>query len=431
MAKVATIKEAFSSLLQCSICLDSVEEPKLCARCGSCFCRSCVEFWLRQHGTCPNCRGIMRPDGLGCGRLIEQLKAICRSEENCEDRCEEHGEKKTYFDEDEGDCVCAECAVLSASRRGHRFRKVGQISEQLQGEVEGELRNIQEILTDWSLTMRELSDDSDSKVAAHIASVKSFSEKTVYEMERAGYSARDFAEVVEKRIQLYGAEANDYADRVLSTIKRCTESKVHEAVGVIRKELKDLTGEIMAESRDCVSEMEQEINNQAMEKLFSYATKYVTVLLPTQATAQTRRSFVSESLSERGLDWKISVRYCGLDGPSNTTSKTCIGIFLMLEKAAFNVGDVEFEYNIHLLHPDGVRRLSYHGTATFRRGDSWGRNHFTSLQELLDLEFLRPSGSTAEAPLKICFSVRPSDLVERFRLQEAYIDYLHTKDRRK
>lgn len=67
-------KDSLSDMFRCMICLEHVNDPRLCPGCGVCFCRKCVERWLQTHRTCPCCRVPVVVGSLASGRLIEEVR---------------------------------------------------------------------------------------------------------------------------------------------------------------------------------------------------------------------------------------------------------------------------------------------------------------------------------------------------------------------
>ena len=46
-----------SSAPTCSICLEPLNNDNVqCCSCGHCFHAKCIQKWLKNHDTCPNCR---------------------------------------------------------------------------------------------------------------------------------------------------------------------------------------------------------------------------------------------------------------------------------------------------------------------------------------------------------------------------------------
>jgi hypothetical protein len=51
-----TTQSQTRSTTECSICLEHVTGNKIITRCKHEFHKSCLERWMEEHATCPNCR---------------------------------------------------------------------------------------------------------------------------------------------------------------------------------------------------------------------------------------------------------------------------------------------------------------------------------------------------------------------------------------
>ena len=50
--------------IQCLICLKELENPVGCKYCHKPFCKICIDKWLEDAKSCPNCRANIAVDGL-------------------------------------------------------------------------------------------------------------------------------------------------------------------------------------------------------------------------------------------------------------------------------------------------------------------------------------------------------------------------------
>jgi len=156
--------------------------------------------------------------------------------------------------------------------------------------------------------------------------------------------------------------------------------------------------------------------------LQSFVSKTLTMRLDLSSPDGMQKSILSEPFLVFGLEWRLSVRYYLSDDGSD--SKLPFGVFPTLLESAVDLEEVQFEYSVELLGAP-AHNLSFRNTSRFRRGDSWGRNRFCTMG---DLRSLRPiiSGETRPS-LEFRVQVRPSNLLLRCQLQQAYIKHLEMR----
>jgi len=145
-----------------------------------------------------------------------------------------------------------------------------------------------------------------------------------------------------------------------------------------------------------------------------------------------RRTLHAEPSKSTGHNWTASDLFVSLRSPraqyylsdDGSDSKLPFGVFLTLSESTIDLEEVQFEYGVELLGAP-VHNFSFRNTARFRRGDSWGRNRFCTMG---DLRSLRSIGNGETRPsLEFRVQVRPSNLVLRCQLQQAYIKHLEMR----
>ena len=67
----------FKDLVNCPICLNILIDPVICIKCQNCFCKKCINEWLKNNEKCPNyCSG---PNFQEKNKtLLSQLKFTCK-----------------------------------------------------------------------------------------------------------------------------------------------------------------------------------------------------------------------------------------------------------------------------------------------------------------------------------------------------------------
>ena len=75
--------ENVKEMLTCCICTGVLVDPMQCSSCENCFCRSCIENWIKKAHTCPyKCSSPRIKEG---GRMVKNLleKLIFKCENEC------------------------------------------------------------------------------------------------------------------------------------------------------------------------------------------------------------------------------------------------------------------------------------------------------------------------------------------------------------
>ena len=63
--------ENVQEMLTCCICTGVLVDPMQCSSCENCFCRSCIENWIKKAHTCPyKCSSPRIKEG---GRMVKNL----------------------------------------------------------------------------------------------------------------------------------------------------------------------------------------------------------------------------------------------------------------------------------------------------------------------------------------------------------------------
>ncbi|XP_065083275.1 tripartite motif-containing protein 54-like [Ochlerotatus camptorhynchus] len=72
---LVTSKANLFRLLQCEICLESVQDARLCPQCSRFFCDKCIHGWITtRSSSCPSCRAVLRYDTLVKGCSINEMQ---------------------------------------------------------------------------------------------------------------------------------------------------------------------------------------------------------------------------------------------------------------------------------------------------------------------------------------------------------------------
>ena len=70
------------NVVTCPICSFIIFDPVQCEECQVCFCRSCIENWVKQFGGCPNkCSTPQFKDSRTAKNLLRVLRFRCKN--NC------------------------------------------------------------------------------------------------------------------------------------------------------------------------------------------------------------------------------------------------------------------------------------------------------------------------------------------------------------
>jgi len=74
-------KEEFERIKKtaiCSICQGLIYQPKQCSKCENCFCKHCIDEWLKRNSTCPfRCPNATFKESRLIKNLLEKLNIKC------------------------------------------------------------------------------------------------------------------------------------------------------------------------------------------------------------------------------------------------------------------------------------------------------------------------------------------------------------------
>ena len=138
-----------TDIIKCYICLDKINQPKMCYFCHRLACGECIRKWLLQKNTCGFCRRrVTRLDFVdvpfmkNINSLIEYNKNLEEKKANLEDInkkleeklnsniCNKHKEKFLYYCINCNKKLCGKCtSFINKDARVHQDHKIFEFSE--------------------------------------------------------------------------------------------------------------------------------------------------------------------------------------------------------------------------------------------------------------------------------------------------------------
>lgn len=111
------------------------------------------------------------------------------------------------------------------------------------------------------------------------------------------------------------------------------------------------------------------------------------------------------------------------DDLTSARERKRIGVFIMLRKVRIPITELICDYRIELVHPTLDRSIIGGGTAAFEEGDSWGHNNFCDMEDEIR-DYCTRITPLGDPCLTFRFTIRPANLYQHCKLQQAYINYL-------
>mmetsp|Transcript_3273 Transcript_3273/g.15494 ORF Transcript_3273/g.15494 Transcript_3273/m.15494 type:complete len:352 (-) Transcript_3273:501-1556(-) len=328
----------------------------------------------------------------------------------------------SYYDETDSSFLCAECALLCPARRGHVFRKVGQLKAELKKEIQSTFEEIDLWIESWKSQLRGIRQKSDKVLINSLDSIEQTTEIIGSQISRDHEEYTTSLRTQDQDLNYLNAWATNSITMIKYDVESSVETDLDSSEAGIRESLAEILSKVKATAQTNAESLAASFDTYQEGTFQPFVSKTFTMQLISSSPDGMEKSILSEPLMVFGLEWRLRIRYYLSDDGSD--SKLPFGVFLTLSESTIDLEEVQFEYGVELLGAP-VHNFSFRNTARFRRGDSWGRNRFCTMG---DLRSLRSIGNGETRPsLEFRVQVRPSNLVLRCQLQQAYIKHLEMR----
>ncbi|XP_053670432.1 E3 ubiquitin-protein ligase TRIM37-like [Anopheles nili] len=383
----AQFVQSLDEMLQCMICYDRVNDPRLCAQCSKLFCHSCLRQWLQKalsengNPACPNCK---------CSGQIEDF--VPMRDGSMIGAC------KAFVDEniasDRSDVDATQLEHADAEKVQQRLRKLLLETEAVYIESEHRVTHeLEKQRTLFNQAKNNLIKTINIMVQQELREIHQQGNKKIAEINA-------WEDILTKKL--------DKHQLTLQSVKQAVEHDSPEALvpkqvehektcKKLSDDLKGISLNVKPHTFKC---------HLIPEPLtWKYAVhKYSTV----RRTNEIQYSdFVTDEI---GNVWRLEVHPNGYDDAKNTS----LSIFLQLYSGI----EGQYHYSFELLSITGNHY--YEDETYFELRKGWGQNHFIDLKSLQE-SFLVDDG------FELNFSIRSLNLIDQYEKMKKRADLLATE----
>uniref|UniRef100_A0A182J6S9 Uncharacterized protein n=1 Tax=Anopheles atroparvus TaxID=41427 RepID=A0A182J6S9_ANOAO len=358
--------------IECPICLNSVEDARLCPECSKLFCSGCIRQWLHREESengspkCPHCKSQQRLEDFitfRSGSAIDALKSIVDSQQGPVGPIADDGH------------------VVSPEKVQQSLRKLLLETEAVY--VETEQRITQE-LDKQRMLLKQAKDNL----------IKTINIMVQQEFREIHKQFNDKIEEVNAWSDILTKNLDKH-QMSLETAKHTVENGSVEDVFQKRQELEKTCAKLVKDLNGISPNVKPyQFNSQLIPEPSTwkfFVSKY------SNARNSNEVQYSDLVTDDMGSVWRLEVHPNGYDDAKNTS----LSIFLQLYSGI----EGQYHYSVELLGAN--RSHVYEDETYFELRKGWGQNHFIDLKALQD-SYLREDG------LELRFSVRALNLIDKY-----------------
>uniref|UniRef100_A0A0X3PZW0 E3 ubiquitin-protein ligase TRIM37 n=1 Tax=Schistocephalus solidus TaxID=70667 RepID=A0A0X3PZW0_SCHSO len=429
--------ESLSEVFKCFICMERLNNTRLCPHCSKLCCYDCITKWITENRPqCPHCRTTLHTYELvNCrwaDEVTQQLDTLqgqsllinkCsgsrpHSSATNSDICEPHHERLSVFCQTCDRAICHECALFESRHSQHTFRPLDDVYKEHIDRLQVEMDKLKL----RHLEMRSLIQD----VEKNMHSIKQAKDQRVREIRNA-------VELMVARLesQLSGKLATLISQRThLSQEVELLESLLQE----VQTQLNSASKANLIFRSMALSTMFAEVHKTPMASLVSapVPAEFQSEIVPAyDSSIFVMRNFTllrqrvdpvySPPLHVGGLSWRLKVYPDG----NGVVRGNYLSVFLELSAGIREPS--KYEYRVEMVHQasrDPSKNIAREFASEFEVGECWGYNRFFRLDLLSSEGYLSASDDT----LVLEFHVRAPTFFQKCRDLQWYVSQLETNE---
>ncbi|CAF0711565.1 unnamed protein product [Brachionus calyciflorus] len=449
---VETICEVF----KCFICMEKLQNARLCPHCSKLCCYSCISRWLtEQRSQCPHCRAPLQLNELVNCRWAEEItqkldtlqqsgsfsstkRSTNRfdSDQNSDltnssshssltdfnlrkdNRCDIHkAEKLSVYCLTCKKSICHQCALFGGTHTSHQFKPIDEVYEFHKEQIQEQINLLKKRHSELLNLVQE--------VERNIDGVKNAKDERVREIRNA-------VELMVARLE------NQLKNKILNLMnqrnKLSQETESMESMMIdVERDLRTTTkSELISKHTELVQKCQLLTSRKPMISLLSTSSlnDFVSEIVPPyDSSTFTIHNFsqlkhkadpiYSPALNVNGLSWRLKVYPDG----NGVVRGNYLSVFLELSAGLTETS--KYEYRVEMIHQqskDLSKSIVREFASDFEVGECWGYNRFFRLDLLASEGYL----NTDRDSLILRFQVRSPTFYQKCRDQQWYIQHLES-----
>ncbi|CAH8581118.1 unnamed protein product [Schistosoma turkestanicum] len=434
--------ESLSEVFRCFICMERLNNARLCPHCSKLCCYKCIRKWITEtRSQCPHCRASLHIyELINCrwadevtqqldnlqsqasssrsgGGQNEALGGSSTSNALSTSRtefCELHNERLSVFCTTCGYAICHQCALFDTAHEQHSFRPLDDVYKEHVKQIKNEMDQFKR----RHLELISLFQDVEKNVQA----VKQAKEERVRELRNAVelMVARLDSQLKSKLVTLMSQRSQLFQE--IESLENLLHD-VQYAVDIAKpSEMVERSSEILALLNDVhckpmASFVSAPVPADFVSEIVPPYESSTFTLQPYSIMKQRADPVYSQPLHVGGLSWRLKVYPDG----NGVVRGNYLSVFLELSAGLLEASKYEYRVEmVHQLSRDPSRNIVREFASHFEVGECWGYNRFFRLDLLVNEGYL--NSETDSIILK--FQVRAPTYFQKCRDQNWHISQL-------
>ncbi|CDS37296.1 E3 ubiquitin protein ligase TRIM37 [Echinococcus multilocularis] len=423
-----TSLEALADVFKCFICMEQLDNARMCPHCSKLCCFECICKWITENkAQCPHCRRTLYTHALINCRwaddVIQQLDRLKNADENLTlktpdsntDLCESHSERLTVYCTTCDRVICHRCALFDGRHGQHTFRPLDDVYQEHVDAIKSEMDKLKSRRNEVQRLIDDVGDNIlilNARKESRVEEIKKVVESIILRLESRHTS----------KLSTLTAQRNH-----LTQETELLNSLLHE----VEAQLSSTTPANLIFRSPALSAMFAEVHKTPMPSVNCDYSPYdfASELVPPYATGefvihgfsrvrQRAEPIYSPPLECGALKWRLKVYPNG----NGIVRGQYLSVFL--EMTAGRREPSKYEYYIQLMHrgppQDNAKCIAREFASDFAVGECWGYNRF------IRLDLLGSEGYVSSLDDCLCFNymVRPQTYQQQCRDYLWYITQL-------
>ncbi|CAH8674537.1 Tripartite motif containing 37 [Schistosoma haematobium] len=434
--------ESLSEVFRCFICMEKLNNARLCPHCSKLCCYKCIRKWITEtRSQCPHCRASLHiyelincrwadevtqqldnlqsqatssRSGSGQNDLLGGASVNNTLSTSSTEVCELHNERLSVFCTTCGYAICHQCALFDNDHEQHSFRPLDDVYNEHVKQIKNEMDQFKR----RHLELISLLQDVEKNVQA----VKQAKEERVRELRNAVelMVARLDSQLKSKLVTLMSQRSQLFQE--IESLENLLHD-VQYAVDVAKpSEMVERSSEILALLSDVhckpmASFVSAPVPADFVSEIVPPYESSTFTLQPYSIMKQRADPVYSQPLHVGGLSWRLKVYPDG----NGVVRGNYLSVFLELSAGLLEAS--KYEYRVEMVHQqsrDPSRNIVREFASHFEVGECWGYNRFFRLDLLVNEGYL--NSETDSILLK--FQVRAPTYFQKCRDQNWHISQL-------
>ncbi|CAH8626462.1 unnamed protein product [Schistosoma mattheei] len=427
--------ESLSEVFRCFICMEKLNNARLCPHCSKLCCYKCIRKWITEtRSQCPHCRASLHiyelincrwadevtqqldnlqsqatssRSGIGQNDLLGGASVNNALSTSSIEVCELHNERLSVFCTTCGYAICHQCALFDNDHEQHSFRPLDDVYNEHVKQIKNEMDQFKR----RHLELISLLQDVEKNVQA----VKQAKEERVRELRNAVelMVARLDSQLKSKLVTLMSQRSQLFQE--IESLENLLHD-VQYAVDVAKpSEMVERSSEILALLSDVhckpmASFVSAPVPADFVSEIVPPYESSTFTLQPYSIMKQRADPVYSQPLHVGGLSWRLKVYPDG----NGVVRGNYLSVFLELSAGLLEAS--KYEYRVEMVHQqsrDPSRNIVREFASHFEVGECWGYNRFFRLDLLVNEGYL--NSETDSILLK--FQVRAPTYFQKCRDQ--------------